>query len=195
MEGPDYQTSNYQTPRLPNVQLLLYQNVSEMSSLHSYLCMYEICMWSLSISSPRIPGQRWPCKRTVWLSVSTTRQATAGLWTRPYQQQDLNLSLYSSLFSPDTILTALCCTFSRQALSPSVHGDQACVENSKWGLTYCLNSLMKTCLGSLCRFGALSCWFQIGGYHHSNVSLLFCCLQDLATTYLLLIPWVCITLH
>ncbi len=70
MEGPDYQTSNYQTPRLPNVQLLLHQNVSEMSSLHSYLCMYDICMWSLSISSPRIPGQRWPCKRTVWMSVT-----------------------------------------------------------------------------------------------------------------------------
>jgi hypothetical protein len=65
------------------------------------------------------------------VSHKVTRQATAGLWTRPYQQQDLNLSLYSSLFSPDTIITALCCTFSRQALSPSVHGGQACVENSK----------------------------------------------------------------
>ncbi len=46
--------------------------------------------------------------------------------------------------SPETILIALFCTSSRQALSASVHGDQAGVENSKCGLTYCLYSLMKT---------------------------------------------------
>ncbi len=48
--------------------------------------------------------------------------------------------------SPLTILTALLCSFSGHSLSVWVHGDQAGVVDSRWGLTYCLYSRIKTCM-------------------------------------------------
>jgi hypothetical protein len=41
-------------------------------------------------------------------------------------------------FKPEIMFTNFSCTFSRVLMSVCVQGDQAGVQNSRWGLTYVL---------------------------------------------------------